>query len=109
MPVQGGGRFTTTSDEEALLVNGVSAGWKRIYKLHPFTVDVSGAASFTTVTVYVSNAPAMPTDADANHSVLGTKTAPGSILSDGPYNFVKVVGPAPVNAYLAAANNAPAR
>lgn len=93
--------------EESLLANGTSAGWKFVYGLHPFTIDVNGAFSGT-VTVYVSNgaspALAAPTDADANHSVLGTKTAAGSILSDGPYKFVKVTGPSGANAALMAAN-----
>lgn len=95
-------------NQETLLLNGTSAGWKFAHRMFPFTVDVNGSFAGT-VTVYVSNAPDLPTDADANHAVLNTKTTPGAILSDGPYKFVKATGPAGSNAYFAATNSVPSR
>jgi hypothetical protein len=108
MPTLVGNRF---EHEDTLMLAGASTGWRPVFRFFPFTVDVSGSGSpWATLTIYVSNAPTAPTDTDANHSVLGTKTAPGSILSDGPYKWIKASGGAAgVNVYLSGASSVSSR
>lgn len=107
------GRFTA---QQTMLdaVAGVTHGtWQRAFRMHPFTITCSGAF-VATVKVLVSNASTKPDDADDDHPQLGSDlTGPGSVVSDGPYEWVKVLVPAwtsgPVSAAWCAANNAPAR
>jgi hypothetical protein len=102
---QAQGRFTT---DGVLLSNGTTAGWQLAFQVHPFSITGSGSFAGT-ITVYVDNGATAPTDADINHAVLGSMTSPGVVMSDGPYRWVKVTGPAGADADLAGANGVTAR
>lgn len=65
-----------------------SGEWNPLEGVFPVTITVAG--SFTgTVSVYVENGDTKPADADANHGVLQTFTAPGQYVLNGPIEWIK--------------------
>lgn len=101
--IQGQGRFTI---HEVLLdaVTTTSAGqWIDTWGVHPFSVTFRGPFS-AQCKVRVSNGgapairpdgqvvPTKPTDSDSGHGQLGSTvtTADGTIVSDGPYRYLKI-------------------
>ena len=65
-----------------------SGAWNGVEAVFPMTITVSG--SFTaTVNIYVETTADMPTDADANHGILTSFTAPGIYIMSAPVEWIK--------------------
>src|SRR5947207_14189466 len=68
--------------------SSTSGGWQPIEGIFPVTITVAGTF-VGTVTLYIENGAAAPTDTDVNHGVLQSYTAPGVYILQGPAEWIK--------------------